>query len=122
MTIEFVVPVRTFSLMNSRDHWGEKANAAKRQRDATALMWIVAGRPMVRLPAEVTLTRIAPKSLDDDNLRGAGKHVRDEIAKCIGVDDRDPRVTWRYAQAKGAPHEYAMKVEIRARSEREDAA
>lgn len=39
--------------------------------------------------------------LDDDNLRSALKAVRDGIAEKLGIDDRDPRVEWRYGQRKG---------------------
>lgn len=65
----------------------------------------------------VTLTRIAPRALDDDNLAYAFKGVRDSIAKCLGVDDRDPRVSWDYAQSRRAPKEYAIAIVIIDRAE-----
>jgi hypothetical protein len=46
----------------------------------------------------VKLTRIGPNELDDDNLRGSLKAVRDELAAQLGVDDRDRRVRWAYDQ------------------------
>jgi hypothetical protein len=61
----------------------------------------------------VELTRIAPRALDDDNLRGALKAVRDGVADVLGIDDRDPRVVWDYEQAHGAPREYGVKIVIR---------
>lgn len=71
-------------------------------------------RVWIGLPATVKLTRVAPSNgLDDDNLRGALKSVRDGIADALGVDDRDPRVTWEYDQRRGKPREYAVEVEIR---------
>lgn len=54
------------------------------------------------LPVVVTLTRAAPRSLDDDNLAYAFKAVRDGVADGLGVRDNDPRVSWRYAQQKTA--------------------
>lgn len=49
----------------------------------------------------VTLTRYSPGHLDDDNLRGAMKHVRDAVAIELGVpNDDDPRWTWVYMQSR----------------------
>lgn len=56
----------------------------------------VGQRPMV-----VTFTRVSPRKLDDDNLAFAFKGIRDEVAAYFGMDDADPRIEWRYAQAKG---------------------
>lgn len=51
----------------------------------------------------VQWTRIAPRSLDDDNLRSAFKPLRDELAKHAGMDDRSPRYEWQYQQERGKP-------------------
>ena len=61
----------------------------------------------------VTITRIGPRKLDDDNLSGACKYVRDEIARMVGVDDGSDRYTWVYKQRTGA---YGVDVEIESRS------
>lgn len=68
------------------------------------------------LPVVVTLIRIAARALDDDNLAYSFKAVRDGVADGLGVRDNDPRVTWRYAQAKpakGAPPAIEIAVEAR---------
>ena len=65
-------------------------------------------------PLTVTMTRIAPRELDSDNLAISFKHVRDGIADWLGVNDNDKRVTWKYAQERGAPKHYAARVEIKA--------
>lgn len=67
----------------------------------------------------VTFTRIAPRALDDDNLAFAFKSWRDGVADGLNINDRDPRVTWRYAQERGRPHEYAMTITITPRTEPE---
>lgn len=62
----------------------------------------------------VTLVRTRvprSKGLDDDNLRGALKAVRDEVALCIGVDDKDKRVRWDYDEAPGPEHGVRIVVE-----------
>jgi len=68
------------------------------------------------LPLTVTVTRVAPgRGLDPhDNLPGACKHVVDAIAAWIGIDDRDPRITWRYDQcADGRTIGVGIRVEAR---------
>jgi len=47
----------------------------------------------------VTLTAYLPRYLDSDNLVGALKPVRDEIAEWMGVDDADHRILWECEQA-----------------------
>lgn len=49
----------------------------------------------------MTITRVSPRKLDDDNLQSACKYVRDQIADLIGVDDGSPLYTWRYSQRAG---------------------
>ena len=60
----------------------------------------------------VTLTRIAPRKLDCDNLRGALKAVRDGVADWLGVDDGSERITWKYAQERGKPKWHSVRVEV----------
>lgn len=112
------IPVRTVSEANSHQHWRVRQRRAKTQRTtAKAVMAVTAGSmPSVaplRGPLVVRLTRIAPsRGLDSDNLPPSMKHVRDGIADWLGIDDRDPRVTWTYAQERGSPKHYAVRVEI----------
>jgi len=68
------------------------------------------------LPCAVTMTRIAPRVLDDDNLARSAKAVRDQLAELLAIDDRDPRVAWRCEQERGGAHEYAVKVRIEPRA------
>jgi hypothetical protein len=101
------VPVKTVSESNRRDHWAVKAKRTKQQRRAAKLLC-----PTHPLPVVVVLTRIAPHELDDDNLRGALKAIRDGVADRFNTDDRDPRIEWRYAQAKGHPGEFAVRIDL----------
>ena len=64
------------------------------------------------LPAVITITRVAPRALDSDNLAISAKSVRDGIADWLGVDDGDKRLTWRYEQRRGRPKEYAAEVAV----------
>lgn len=108
------VPIRTRSTLNVREHWAKRASRMKHERGAVAAYcrhW----PPLFDECVTVELTRIAPRELDDDNLAGALKAVRDEIAVVLGLgSDRDPRVRWVYGQARGQrPGEYAVRIEVR---------
>lgn len=104
-----LLPIRTVSTLNLREHWAKRAARAKTHR-RTALALARSLAAGTGLPAVVTLTRIAPSNgLDGDNLQGALKSVRDGVADAFGVDDRDPRLQWRYAQRRGK--QYAVMVE-----------
>jgi hypothetical protein len=111
------LPIRLLSEANVRQHWAEKARRARAQRLATWGAVRAAGPGRLRWPLDVTITRVAPRALDDDNLRGACKAVRDGIADALGLpSDRDPRVTWLYAQEKSTrPGEYAVRITIASR-------
>lgn len=104
------IPVKTVSTLNKREHWAVRADRARMQRRA-ALLTVRTLAQSVGLTAVVTMTRVAPsRGLDDDNLRGALKSIRDGIADAFQVDDRDPRIRWRYEQRRGK--DYAVEVEI----------
>lgn len=106
--------LRLVSLANQREHWRVRSKRAKQHR--TTAGWRVAAvlrsEAMIRYPLTVIITRIAPRVLDDDNLAGACKSVRDGIADALGIDDRDPRVKWAVAQRKGKPREYGAEVSL----------
>src|SRR5437870_475420 len=94
--MKFHIPIKLPSLANSRLHWRRMASLKKRQR--AAVMYCMAGLKLPAPPLVVTITRIGPRKLDDDNLQSACKYVRDEIAAVVGVDDGSPLYTWRYVQ------------------------
>ena len=106
-------PLRVVAKTNDHVHWRRRAARTKAERTATA--WQLIGKSRPELPVVVTLTRIAPSRFDDDNLPGALKSVRDQVAEWLGVDDRDPLVTWLYAQERGAVREHAVRIQVEAR-------
>lgn len=110
MNASFYIPLRIVSEANSRGHWASKARRVKNQRTAIALAWQAANMPSERKPSRVTLTRLAPRKLDLDNLQGAFKAVRDELAALCRFDDRDESVTWVYAQERAKT--YGVRVEV----------
>ena len=110
--ISFELPLRLVSEANSRSHRFAKARRVKSQREVVTLGLRTRVRSKPTLPAVVTLTRIAPRRLDDDNAVSSQKAIRDSIAAWLGIDDRSPLVTWRYAQEQGRPKTYAVRIEI----------
>ncbi|NLA68297.1 MAG: hypothetical protein GX856_08670 [Gammaproteobacteria bacterium] len=103
------LPLRTLGPNGSHGHWSVLARRRKSERRTAAALC-----PAHALPCVVRLTRLSAGELDDDNLRGALKGVRDGVADRLGVDDRDPRVRWEYGQAKCKRGEYGVLVEIMA--------
>lgn len=102
--------------LNARVHWTRRAARAKRERAVVAVALRSQWLPDVETaspPTTCTLARIAPRMLDDDNLAGAFKSIRDEVAAFFGVDDgpRGP-IAWRYEQRKGQPKQYAVEIRL----------
>lgn len=106
--MKILVPIRTVSEANSHTHWRARQGRAKHQRTVTKIYTTMLWRQP--LPVRITLTRLAPKTLDTDNLAISMKAVRDGIADSFGVDDGDPRYDWQYAQRKSK--EYGVEIII----------
>ncbi len=60
----------------------------------------------------VSIIGVRKRLLDSDNFIGACKHLRDQIAMSLNVDDADPRVDWRYNQIKGMPEGTIVLIQI----------
>lgn len=109
--MRFHIPIRLPSLSNTRMHWRALDRLKKDQKDTTRAC--INGLTIPPLPLLITITRIGPRRLDDDNLSSACKYVRDTIAAFVGVDDGSPLYTWRCEQCIGA--KYGVEVEITSR-------
>ena len=105
------IPIRTVSALNVREHPMARHRRVKAERKATA--WVLApATKLEKLPAAVRLTRVGPSDgLDEgDNLNSSMKGVRDQVAEWLGINDRDPRVKWVYAQRRDK--QWAVTVEF----------
>ena len=109
------MPLKTHSTNELRKmHHHARARLVKRERNVVGLMccsltsWRKhSGRIVVKM------TRVSAGTLDDDNLRGALKAVRDELAALIGRDDGyGSGVHWEYAQEKGPRGTHLVRVEV----------
>lgn len=122
--IVFDIGIQLVSVANLREHWATRAGRNKRHRIAAhrATAYELASiqswaRPLdVSKPMTITITRIAPRKLDSDNLASSAKAVRDGIAEALGIDDGSELVTWLYAQTKRFPREYGCQVRIEQRA------
>lgn len=96
------IPLRTGRGENNREHWSVRQRRVREERWVVGI--VLNPKPRPSLPVQVLLTRVSPgrRRLDDDNLRGSLKAVRDEIARWLGVDDADPRVRWSYRECRGS--------------------
>lgn len=111
------LPIRIISGDNNHKSWRAKAERNKALRKAGFLSVPSAWRNVftagVAGGITVTLTRVAPRKLDDDGNASGMKSVRDGIADGLGLkSDNDSRVTWKYDQRRGAVREYAVEVSI----------
>lgn len=113
------LPIKTRSLLNLREHWAARARRTKAHRAATILaLRAHLGSADMRRELDgdgqivVTLIRYG-RRLDDDNLRGALKAVRDGVAEWAGIDDGSPRWRWEYGQNKAGKPGERVEVWIR---------
>lgn len=95
------IPLRTVPGLNARELWQVRSSRVKKERRAVG--WSLVGQQRPPIPCSVRLTRIAPSGgVDDDNLAGSLKGVRDQVAEWLGVDDRHRnQVRYVYAQKRG---------------------
>jgi hypothetical protein len=109
-TSVFLVPLEARSLNKKDNHYMSRARRVKAIREAVGF---IAPKKRPTLPCIVTLCRIAnSEGLDEhDNLPGSLKPFVDGVATWLGIDDRDPRVTWLYDQERGPSFGVRITVE-----------
>ena len=113
MVINVTLPIKIISEANTRCHWREKSARFKQHRQTARLMMAVEAGPAPGAPGIIiTLTRIAPRELDDDNLASGFKGVRDGVADWLGIDDGSKRLKWLYEQRKGPAGVYEAEVAV----------
>lgn len=100
-------------------HWRVHQREVKYQRqyiyERLRTLWD--DGPLLGLPLRITLTRIAPRPLDDDNLALACSAVRDGVSDwLVGQyakgEDRQPGLEWAYRQQAVAPRFYAVEIRV----------
>ena len=104
----YLLPIKTVTGLNAREHFRVRAKRVRAERAAVALIVKPFWTPCI-----VRMVRLSSSLCDDDNLQGAMKAVRDEIAKINGVDDGPAGpITWVYAQEKCKRGTFGVRVEF----------
>lgn len=111
MSIDIIVPVRTVAGLNAREHHLARSRRVKKER-TTACIVVKSATRQFPLPVVVTMTRLSAGKLDDDNIPGACKAIRDGIADAYGIDDAGPEIQWRYAQQRCSRGAFGVLVRI----------
>jgi hypothetical protein len=109
--------MKIVSLANQREHWRVAGKRKQEQKRVTTMMVApYLASEMKSAPAwRVTFTRIGRGVLDDDNLAGSFKNVRDSVASCLGVNDGNrSRIRFRYRQRRGSPPSAEIFIEPQA--------
>jgi hypothetical protein len=103
----------SFGVASMGAMFGRRAKAKKQRHGVAMVLRSEWGQPPDP-PLTVTITRIAPRKLDCDNLVGSAKACRDGVADWLGVDDRTSRsgVVWAYDQGKKGKKEYGVIIHI----------
>lgn len=128
MIREVQFPMRTLSENEYRsgNRWAHARATKKQRRDVKLILDSQFTRPADRfgdLPNtfRVALFRLSVGELDDDNLRGSLKAVRDEVTKWLGLtDDRSPRIRFGYHQEKCRKGYFGVKILIEDDTEGKD--
>lgn len=137
--INWRLPIRLRSEANNTDHWTKKRKRFQAQKDWIGMRWRMDTCPEIPVNCIVVFTRIAPRELDDDNLRMAFKHIKDYVAVLICPDknmavkytkkkanggiklisysspgraDDCKTIEWNYKQEKEGTKDYAVKIEV----------
>ncbi len=115
LTNSVSLPLRTTRGLNSREHHMARSRRVKAEHEAVtwALIQAHGRQPPFAPPLVVTLTRYSPSiGLDDDNLQGALKAVRDAIAAWLGIDDKHTaQVRYAYAQQRKS-RTWAVRIDF----------
>ena len=111
--IEIVIPIRTVSESNMREHWSAKHKRHRQQKGIVTMYLRHNGE--IQLPCIIKILRTSKRFLDDDNLVASMKSIRDAIAEFItpglapGRADDNKSISWQYDQIKG---DYAVIIQV----------
>lgn len=117
--LKIVLPLKTVSEANRRDHWSKTRKRSKIQRSLVAAkvrtLLSCNSLKQQRKPYNITIVRHAPRRIrDSDNLARAMKAVRDGVADALKIDDQDlcGRVYawWSYEQEKDSTYRVSIFI------------
>jgi len=118
MIDKYIVPIRLYSTANISEHWTKRRERIKKHK--MLLMFYTEGLSQHSdlLPLQVILCRVAPRSLDYDNLVFAFKNIRDYISDRLipglaaGRADNNDSINFEYIQKKGDEKTYYIEISL----------
>ena len=124
--VSYFIDIRTSSEANARGYWAKTYGLHKDQKflagamTRTALSRLSPEHPLRQDNAliNIKLTRIAPRSMDSDNIPSATKYIRDAIADVLapglapGRADGLTRFSWTYSQRQCKGHDSKVEVTL----------
>ena len=100
--LRYEIPGKAQSASNLREHWAVKAKRVKAERATSYRHARANGVQRIGPLLVVTLTRRAPRRLDNSNLGAALKAYIDGIASALRLDDASTLVQFVLRQETGA--------------------
>lgn len=113
---KITIPMKLPSVANIREHWSKSHKRNKQQELLVRVHWHNNEIRNVKLPVEITLTRLSPRKLDDDNLATAFKKCRDVVSDFLipglqpGRADDSDLIAFKYAQAKSKEPQISIEA------------
>lgn len=103
--IDWTLPLDLVS-PNIKEHWRETCRRNKKNNWTIRVKFLKEPPGILYLPCIVTITRLAPRALDEDNFIYACKGIKDSIADLLipglapGRADGSKDIQWVYKQEK----------------------
>jgi len=108
--------LRVNTIGNNRVHWRQEAKTAREHRLTTKIACSQVGkeareRLLAAKKLRVQYVRMGVRTLDVTNSVGAFKHVQDQMAAWLGVDDKSPWYIWSWPQQIKSKT-YGVRIEL----------
>jgi len=116
--LNIVVPLKIVSSANLNEHWTQKIKRKNLHKNAIAKEFLYLNSNIPTVPCRITLSRIAPRLLDEDNLLYALKTCRDVVCDMVlpglrmGRADASSQIRVEYNQEKSKNNFYALRIII----------
>lgn len=117
MLLKETFPIKLVS-PNRYQHWSKRNNTNKALRLILQAWWN-RQKQVPKPPCTVSIIRVASRKLDNDNFVASAKSLRDILSDLLvpglapgQADNEKHGIIWVYGQERGAPKEYAVRIEI----------
>jgi hypothetical protein len=112
--IGFDLPIQLVSEINMHEHWAVRHRRKKAQQMQVGMLVPAHLVKKLPRPLDVVFTRHGGRKMDSDNIHTCTKHVRDELARILGVNDGDDSAVRWFTVWKPGPLT-GMSIELSSR-------